>query len=342
MRRPPFLALASALALLSAFAPAAGCSGGGGGNGGDDDDDDGSTLPGTWTEAAPLPGGPRQETAVVALDGKVYVLGGFAGDLSIVADVEVFDPATGTWDTAEDLPVPMHHANAAAAGGRVWVTGFLTGLDFAADGRVFSYDPVADAWTEGPPMPAGTERGASGVGADGTQIYVTGGLREGIAVADFSVLATAGTSGTWTGLVDFPAGRDHLGAGVIGGIFYAAGGRNGTINGHVPELYAWDPASPAAWTARAPMPTSRGGVAAAVLDGELYVIGGEGNPDDPNRVFPQTEAYDPATDTWSELAPMRTPRHGTGAAAVGTRIWVPGGADDDAFAAVDVNESFER
>lgn len=322
---------ATLLLLLSATA----CTGGG-----DDDDDGGTDPPGTWTAAAPLLGGERQETAVVALGGLVYVLGGFTST-GIVADVEVFDPANGTWDTAAPLPVAMHHANAAVADGKIWVTGFLTGFGFDADSRVFQYDPVADAWTDGAAMPLGTERGASGVAAIGDSIYVIGGLRDGAAVADVSVFsATAGTAGTWTGLTEIPAPRDHLGAGAIGGIVYAAGGRNGSIGGHVTELLAFDPAAPGSWTARAPMPTSRGGVAASVMNGKLYVFGGEGNSALPSGVFAETESYDPATDTWATLEPMLTPRHGTGAATVGSTIWIPGGADVEAFAAVDTNESF--
>lgn len=327
--------------LLPAFC-AIGCSGGG-------DDDGGPTptptpdLPGEWTAAAALPGGARQETAVVALGGKVYVLGGFDGGLAVVSDVEVFDPALGTWSTAQPLPVAMHHANAAVADGKIWVLGYLSGFDFAVHGEVYSYDPGADEWTARMAMPLGTERGASSVAADGNQIYVAGGLRDGGAVADFSVFsATTGTGGTWTGLVDLPAARDHGAAGAIGGIFYAAGGRSADIGSHVPDLLAWDPATPASWSVKTPMPTSRGGIAAAVMGAKLYVFGGEGNAATTTAVFAESESYDPLTDTWTSLQPMLTPRHGTGAATVGDRIWVPGGADEDAFAAVDTNESFSE
>src|SRR5688500_2316666 len=107
MRRALFAAL---LALLPA------CSG-------DDDDGGGSAGPGEWASAAPLPGGPRQETAVVELGGKVYVIGGFDQAAAIVADVEAFDPAAGTWDAVEPFPVPLHHANAGVADGKIWVLG---------------------------------------------------------------------------------------------------------------------------------------------------------------------------------------------------------------------------
>src|SRR5262245_19163604 len=58
--------------------------------------EDGGGLP-PWGTLAPLPGGARQECAVVALGGKVYVIGGLNKAATIVADVEVYDPQTGLW-----------------------------------------------------------------------------------------------------------------------------------------------------------------------------------------------------------------------------------------------------
>ncbi len=62
-------------------------------------------------------------------------------------------------------------------------------------------------------------------------------------------------------------------------------------------------------------------MAAALLGGRMFVFGGEHG----GGVFFQNEAYDPATDTWATMAPMPTPRHGTGAAVVGDAIYIPGG-----------------
>ena len=87
------------------------------------------------------------------------------------------------------------------------------------------------------------------------------------------------------------------------------------------------------------MPISRGGSTGAILNGRLYVFGGEGNESQPSGVFANVEVYDPVTDTWQVLPPMPTPRHGTGAATVGSTIYVPGGATVAGFGAVDTHES---
>jgi hypothetical protein len=44
------------------------------------------------------------------------------------------------------------------------------------------------------------------------------------------------------------------------------------------------------------------------------------------RAFPYNEAYDPANDDWLEYALLPEGRHGTGAAVVGDRLYVPAGA----------------
>jgi hypothetical protein len=52
------------------------------------------------------------------------------------------------------------------------------------------------------------------------------------------------------------------------------------------------------------------------------------------------EAYDTVDDTWTSLTPMEVPRHGTGAVALGGRIWIPGGGVKTAMAPVGIFDSF--
>lgn len=303
---------------------------------------DGDTYPGTWTELAELPTA-RQETAVVALDGEIYVIGGFDATAEVVDTVEAFDPVSGTWRAVADLPVTMHHANAAVVNGKIVVAGFLTGGGFVPDGRVYSYDPGTNAWTEKAAMPAGAERGGSGATAEGSRMWIVGGLRGG-SVADVHVYdASVGTGGTWSVTSPLPQPLDHLVAIATSGTVYAFGGRNGAIGAHTPRVDALT-GTAGTWVARTPMRTSRGGAAGAALgdgSGRMCVFGGEGNVAAASGVFDDAECYDPATNVWTVHAPMKTPRHGTGAAAVGGRVYVPGGADVRAFGAVATHEAFD-
>jgi N-acetylneuraminic acid mutarotase len=89
------------------------------------------------------------------------------------------------------------------------------------------------------------------------------------------------------------------------------------------------------------MITPRGGTAAAVVRDRIVVAGGEGNMAVPSGVFPQTEVFVPATNSWFSLPNMRTPRHGTGGAAIGNTFYVPGGASVQAFGASASVESID-
>jgi N-acetylneuraminic acid mutarotase len=287
-----------------------------------------------WVALPALPA-PQQEVAVVALGGKVYVIGGFDASSQPTAAVNVYDPTSKTWAAAAPLPRPLHHVNAAVVGERIYVVGALESVAFTAVGTTLAYDPVANAWTAKPAMPAGSERGGSFVGAIGTTIYVGGGLRAGT-VADFSSFDTA--KDEWTALAPLAVALDHGMSAVVAGKLYAVGGRSTAIGSHVTRVDVFDPAT-SKWTPRAPMPTSRGGAACAVVNGHVVVAGGEGNAASTSGVFAEVEAYDPARDSWLTLPAMRTPRHGTGAATVEGVFYVPGGGDVQAFGATAVVES---
>lgn len=300
------------------------------------DDEPGAAGPGTWSTHAPLSLGPRQEMGVAALDGKVYVVGGIDGSRQAVATVEAYDPSTDRWTQRASLPDPMHHVNLAAVGGKLYVVGALSGASFDATGATLVYDPGADAWSPLTSMPSGTERGASGVAVlDDGRIVVAGGLRGGDSVTEAS-LFDPGTD-AWSPLQPLAVARDHLAAANVGGRVYAATGRDdGVLKAALEVLDA----STGSWSRRADIPTARGGVAAGALSGRLVVLGGEGNPADSAGIFHQTESYDPSTDSWRTERSMQTGRHGIGAAVVGNRLFVPGGANREGFGAVTTNESF--
>lgn len=285
-----------------------------------------------WASAPRLAAGPTQETAVVAVAGKIYVLGGFQG-FTVVPAVQVFDTAACAWSMGPDLPKPVHHANAAVVGDTIYVVGAMEGGNFASIGDTWSWSPAADAgWIVRAPMPPGTQRGASITGVIDGKIYVAGGLRNGT-VTDVSIYDPAADA--WTAGPALPQPRDHGCGGVVGGKLYVTGGRAGGVNS--PLVFELTPG--AGWVERAPMPTGRGGTACGVIGDRIFVVGGEGNPAPGSRgVFPQAEAYDAAANTWETLAPMPTPRHGMGAAAWGGRLYVPGGADQEAFGAVAIHE----
>ncbi len=283
---------------------------------------------GAWRAAPSLPV-PRQESAVVALDGRIYVIGGYGAQPVPDTLVLVYDAVAGTWGEAAPVPEALHHAAAAVVDGKIYLIGGFgrSFADRAPVASVWAYDPARDQWEPRAPLPA--PRGALAAAVLDGRIYALGGERYGaggppsyVPVEDATVYDPR--TDVWEILPPLRHRRDHLVAGAIAGRVYAVGGRDRPAY-DLPYVEAFDPAT-RTWTERAPLPTGRSGCMAAVLDGRLYVFGGEGNPDSPYGTFDQVEAYDPATNTWARLAPMPLPRHAAGAVALGGRIFLPGGS----------------
>ncbi len=297
----------------------------------------GSCVPRTgWTTAPKLARGKTQETAAVALAGKLYVLGGFDDQAAVLDTVQVFDTRACTWAAGPVLPRAVHHANAAVVGDTIWIVGAMETLSFTPVAHVWSWKPASETgWTQHAAMPG--PRGSAITGVIGGVIYLAGGLRGGTAVVDVSSFDPA--TGTWDAtLPPLPESRDHGCGGAVGGKLYVTGGRRGGIGTTSPVVSEYTPAG--GWVTKAPMPTARGGTACGVIADRIYVVGGEGNPATSAGVFAQVEAYAPASDTWVELAPMPVPRHGMGAAVLEGALWVPGGATKQGFGADDTVDAF--
>jgi N-acetylneuraminic acid mutarotase len=121
----------------------------------------------------------RNHLTVVAVEGKIYVLGGrFEGSFrSQKTDaVEAFDPATGAWERRARMPRPRGGLNGVEALGCIHVFG---GEGSEQDPRgVFPdhdvYDPRSDTWTRLDPMPVPVH-GVTGAAFLNGLIYLPGG-----------------------------------------------------------------------------------------------------------------------------------------------------------------------
>src|SRR6478609_2497982 len=92
-----------------------------------------------WTELAPMLAG-RGEAAVAALDGKIYVMGGYNTSRTF----QIYDIAADAWTQGPPLLAGTDNAAAIAYGGKIYLFGGEAGPAL----RI--YDPGVNAWGIGP------------------------------------------------------------------------------------------------------------------------------------------------------------------------------------------------
>jgi N-acetylneuraminic acid mutarotase len=117
-------------------------------------------------------------------------------------------------------------------------------------------------------------------------------------------------TGQWTALGPWINARSGYVTAVLrDGRVLAAGGLD--KDGHFTGAAALYNPSTNTWTPIPPLGAPRwGGTATLLPNGQVLVVGGVGDNGKGANALVTTERYDPATNTWTLLAPMGTPRYG--------------------------------
>ncbi|MGH7039693.1 MAG: Kelch repeat-containing protein, partial [Stellaceae bacterium] len=196
----------------------------------------------SWKALAPMPT-PRGAGQAVALDGKIYVIGGAMSNRPghpgtpiglgspeqlVVGTVEVYDPAANTWQTRAPMPTPRNHFLAAAVNGKIYALDGRTGSCFVtksgSTGLVEQYDPATNLWTlvGHDVIPRGDVVGAAHDGL----IYVAGGEGQNFAqkYTIWLVDAFNPATRTWTRLPHMQIARHGFAAAFVGNQLHVIGG----------------------------------------------------------------------------------------------------------------------
>ena len=131
-------------------------------------------------------------------------------------------PGEAGWVRAAAAPVGLTEVAAAVHQGRIWVAGGLDAAGRAVD-VVLLYDPVADAWTTGPPLPVAVHHSA--LVSTGDALYLIGGYADDGFGAPTDAVYRLHEAGGWAPDERLPEPR---GAGAAawngkGGIMYGGG-----------------------------------------------------------------------------------------------------------------------
>jgi len=299
-----------------------------------------------WLKAAPFPD-PDEELYGAVVNGKMYVVGGFAqipnpngapGARMPPGFIYEYDPGPDKWTKKKSIPVNVHHQAQAGYNGKLYIFGGCAQGISGVGGvtNAWEFDPVADSYKALAPMPV--KRCAARAEEVGGKMYVIGGMEpfengDGTRVTGRNDMYDPATN-AWTPRSPMPTSRNHAFSGVVNGKIYIIGGRigSGMIGGpnmtgatNIDIVEEYDPATNLWSTLKQRMPTPRSGGGSATYNGRIYAAGGELQSRQMLAAFRALEAYDPVDDTWEILPSMPSARHGVAAGFIGNQLHLVSG-----------------
>jgi N-acetylneuraminic acid mutarotase len=322
-----------------------------------------SVAGGRWVAAAPLPK-PRGHLGVAIVGDQIYAIGGCDVHDPVPLDVpwvHRYDPASDSWTEVAPLPFPRSHfeQSTLVRNGRILVLGGRSlPIGHGTIDDVIEYDPVADRWLAGPPLPMSLHSPFAAL--IGERMFVgLGGTKA--SVPNNVEVWSQRTDMPWSPAPPPPAALGEVSAAAIGSRFYLVGdgepwtlgldlgtGRWDPVEQHAirpavgthhaaevwnGQLYLfggidrgaglvqiYDPATDR-WRYGPSMPFTVGSSASALIGSQIYLAGGIGE----RGTTSEAMRFDPATEIWTPIAPMPLPRNHAAAATDGRRFFVFGG-----------------
>lgn len=285
---------------------------------------DSSSLIGGFNDPLPLALGP---------DGTIYV-GEFGGKVTVLQPID-----SGCWTPKTPMPAAVLDAGGTALGGKLYaVAGKTPG---GHQSTMYIYDPVADTWATGPDLPGSAVENPAVVALNG-KLYAFGGSTAPFAGAVANAAVYDPAANSWTSLTPMNTARGGPTAQAINGQIYVAGGMD-TSGASLNTVEVYDPATDS-WSPVAPMSVRRDNPGSAALGGKLYIFGGRIRNADGTVIddtLAAVEMYDPATDTWTDRAPMPTGRRTLVVGNINGKAQVMGGERTPSGGAFDQNEEYD-
>jgi N-acetylneuraminic acid mutarotase len=184
-----------------------------------------------------------------------------------------------------------------------------------------------NSWTTKKVMP--TARSGLGVAVVNNKIYAIGGSNNNTQLAvneEYNPVTD-----TWTTKTPMPTARGGFAIAIYQNKIYCIGGTTGdsdnVVSGFTGVTEVYDPATDK-WETELPMPTPRADLCASIVNGTVYCIGGKKywGVDPFYQELNVTEAYDPASNSWTTKSPMPIPVLGCTSAVLDGKIYVIGGS----------------
>ncbi len=228
----------------------------------------------SWSPVVAAMPTPRVGLAAATL-GRVHTFGGKdASTQKVVPTHEVYDPATGAWSPARDMPTARSGLAAVATpGGLIYALG-----GFDGQGNILAtveiYDPSTNNWRTSKPMPTPRANLAAVFFGPDQNIYAIGG-RNNNGVLDTVEIFNPQFGWQQSVPLSEPISALAAVAGPKTPRIYAIGGFDRNLT-PLASIFSYDPNEvDNGWVELFPMPTARGFLAAVTgSDGLIYAIGG--------------------------------------------------------------------
>ncbi len=272
----------------------------------------------------------RHEASFVEHLGKLYLIGGRR-----INPVDVFDPATNTWEQKSPTPIELHHFQAVSLGDAIYLIGAMTSGWPKEEplANVMAYYPETDTFKTLHAIPKHRRRGGAAAVVHNEKIYLVGGITNGHLDGYQSWLDEYDPkTGRWRVLPSAKFARDHVQAATIDNKLYVFGGR--TSRHRTGEVFslpvqhgeifnfddeAWEPASEDLI-----LPTLRAGNSLFAWDDEIVVGGGESHTQEVSHA--ENDAFNVSSRQWRRWPNSLVGRHGTGYAVTGGYVYVASGS----------------
>jgi N-acetylneuraminic acid mutarotase len=248
----------------------------------------------TWSSKAAMPT-PRYNFAITVYQNKIYCIGGMVSNrsglgTSFTGAIEVYDPATDSWETKKPMPKPRAQFEANMVNGKIYLAGGRTGGQNSTVSLNEVYDLETESWTTKASMPFPVVEYASAVVEN--KIYVLGGQDEFNETMNLAVNQIYDTeTDTWSFGTPLPTVVWLSAAGATSGVFapqriYVTGGQPGNSGDATNIAQVYNPEDDS-WSVGASIPTARFDLALAVVNDVFYAIGGTDH-----YILPGEEAND--------------------------------------------------
>ncbi|XP_046397884.1 kelch-like protein 10 [Ischnura elegans] len=238
---------------------------------------------------------PRAYHSVVAVNGLIYMIGGFNGN-RYFNTMRQYNPVTKTWNDRACMHISRCYVSSCVLNGLIYALGGFDGEERLNTAE--RYCPSSNQWERLRPMQM--KRSDAGSAALNGKVYIVGGFDGDIVMC--STESYDPKTNQWTSFREMRSPRSGVTLAVYHNTLYAIGGFDGVSR--LTSVEKLCPSEHHYWRDAADMLTPRSNFSAAVLDDLLFVVGGFNG----YTTVPLVEYYDEKTGQWNHASSMNLNR----------------------------------